>query len=287
MGAGTGGCSSSSVINIGMLPPLSLSVSQTSYTTCIISNSPMFSAGVTLMPLGAGSYTWISLGQNPIVIGPGQSYIVRPSSSSCYTVIGATAICSGTAVSCVTVVPQFSISVLPTNPIRCLPDSVKLQITNVGATAVGPSSLFTYWWTEPVSSAISLSSYSTPTVVAYPSANTTYTAVIFDANNCISMPSFVTVSVSAACDGIKETDLEHNVIIYPNPVRDKLLIHSDAMKVTDIEITDFLGDLIFKQKLNYLNGALPEIPVSQLSPGIYFIKMGNGTSTISKRFLKE
>jgi gliding motility-associated-like protein len=78
----------------------------------------------------------------------------------------------------------------------CLGDSLKLVIGNIGTGAVGPTSAFTYSWSEPGNAPpISLSNNLTPTVVAFPQNTATYTVEVKDSRKCISFPRLTTVTV--------------------------------------------------------------------------------------------
>lgn len=188
-----GGCTNTAVTTITLLPNLVLDVSQSSPTTCIESNSPKFSQPVKLTASGAGSYHWFGP-EMTYSLGPQTD--VRPPATTQYTVIGSTAICSGTAVIQVTVIPQFTVNVTPPLPAMCLGDSMKLDVVNVGTLAVGPPSALTYSWTEALNAPpISMSSYFSPTVMVFPQNTTTYTTEVRDSRDCISFPRLITVTV--------------------------------------------------------------------------------------------
>ena len=69
--------------------------------------------------------------------------------------------------------------------------------------------------------------------------------------------------------------------IYPNPAITQLTIESTNQPITQITITNLLGQTIYEQAANSL---LVEVNVSTLSPGVYFIKV-NGTDV--RKFVKE
>jgi gliding motility-associated-like protein len=198
---GTGvGCSSYSVVTINLAPPLNVQVTQSSFTTCMASNYPQFSKPITLNATGASIYNWSQCNPTYMTICIGPTITVRPPTSTCYTVTGSTAVCSGSAVVCVTVIPQFTMAVTPTQPIICLGDSIKLRTTNIGTLAVLPIPTATntngYVWTEPANSPPpSLDNPLSGTVTAYPLNTCTYTFEIYDARACVSLPRLVTVTV--------------------------------------------------------------------------------------------
>lgn len=189
-------CSSQTIVTITQAPPLNIVLSQSSNTTCIANNSPKFSKPVTLTATGASSYNWFPCDQYiSICIGPVVN--VRPPTSRCYTVTGNTSVCSGSAVVCVTVVPQFTVAVTPPLPIMCQEDSLKLCVTQVGTLAVAP---YNYVWTEPANTPPpSIDNPYAPCVRAFPTntvaSGLTYTTEVYDNRGCVSGPRLVTVTV--------------------------------------------------------------------------------------------
>lgn len=193
-----GGCTRTAYYNVGTLPNLTPSIiaSPASQTTCITSNNPKFSKPVHLTASGAGTYVWFPYNPAYMTYSLGSQTDVRPPASTQYTLIGSTAICSGSAVISINVIPQFSINVIPPLPAMCKGDSLKLSIVNIGSGAVGPVSAFTYSWTEALNAPpLSLSDYFTSTVTVYPQNTTTYTTEVRDSRECISLPRLVTVTV--------------------------------------------------------------------------------------------
>jgi gliding motility-associated-like protein len=195
-----GSCTNTlSPIPIGLLTPslaLPINIISSSPTTCISSNFPKFSKPVNLKASGAATYVWFPYNPNNMTYSLGASTDVRPPSTTQYTVIGSSAVCSNTQVVTVNVIPQFSMNVTPPLPAICLGDSLKLSITNIGTLAVGPASAFTYSWTEALNAPpISLTSYFTPTVAVFPQNTTTYSVEVRDSRACISLPRLVTVTV--------------------------------------------------------------------------------------------
>lgn len=195
------GCNSFSVITINQAPPLNVQVTQSSFTTCIANNYPIsFSKPVTLNATGASQYNWAQCNPTYMTICIGPTITVRPPTSTCYTVTGSTAVCSGSAVVCVTVIPQFTMAVTPAQPIMCLGDSIKLTTTAIGTLAVLPIPTATnangYVWTEPANAPPpSLDNPLSGTVIAYPLNTCTYTFEIYDARACVSLPRLITVTV--------------------------------------------------------------------------------------------
>ncbi|MBA3663770.1 MAG: gliding motility-associated C-terminal domain-containing protein, partial [Bacteroidetes bacterium] len=188
-------CASQTVITIGLAPPLNVVLSQNTFTTCVANNFPKFSKPVQLSATGASSYNWFPCNQFiSICLGPVVQ--VRPPTSTCYTVTGNSAVCSGSAVICVTVIPQYTITVKPPIPIMCTGDSIVLKVANIGSVSIAP---FAYSWADP--EPISLYNPLDFSVTAYPTNTTslprtiTYTTEVLDSRGCISVEKLVTVTV--------------------------------------------------------------------------------------------
>ncbi len=247
-----------SVITIGLQPPLNIQVSQSSATTCIASGLPVFSQPVTLMASGASVYTLYP--SIPPVSFP-SSITVRPIATTCYTVVGATAVCSGTAVGCVTVIPQFTIAVSPEVSSICKGESIKLTVSQVGTNAAGPASSYLYNWTD---TGATLNTNNSQSVIASPSNGAAYTVTVLDAGLCLSVPATASISVSL-CSVIPEHK-NSKTTFFPNPFNDVLDINvTDAILV---EITDALGKAVMTIKPGA--GAIHSVDARLFLPGIYF-----------------
>lgn len=189
------------VINISLADDLTLITTQSHYTTCIevnpSPNNPIYqSKPVDFTASGATDYNWVPYNPLYMTYPTGPATTVRPPTSTCYTVIGSTQNCSGKAVMCVTVIPQFTMNVVPLSPVMCLGDSVTLSVANVGTLAAGDSEDWSYNWLEAANAPPpSLDFYGTPTVTAYPKNTTTYTVEMKDDRGCVSLPRLVTVTV--------------------------------------------------------------------------------------------
>jgi Flp pilus assembly protein protease CpaA len=70
--------------------------------------------------------------------------------------------------------------------------------------------------------------------------------------------------------------------IYPNPVKEELKIESGELQINSVEIVDLLGKTIYK-----FNNSINKINVSELSQGIYFVKMETDKRIITKTFVKK
>lgn len=72
--------------------------------------------------------------------------------------------------------------------------------------------------------------------------------------------------------------------MYPNPVRDQLIIEtSGGNETVTYEIYNSFGQIV--QKGSFIEKTI--IQISSFSTGIYFVKLLNGNSTEVKKIVKE
>lgn len=82
--------------------------------------------------------------------------------------------------------------------------------------------------------------------------------------------------------GQNESFSEKDVVIYPNPVADKLFLKGGSLDKT-AKIYDASGKLVGSATKDFNSG----IDVSHLSKGSYLISIESDTKTISKKFIKK
>jgi gliding motility-associated-like protein len=170
------GCTGTTSANVFIGTPLTVSVTPSSGTTCI--GAPC----VNLSATGASQYTWSpSTGLNT-TFGP--NVCATPSTSTQYTVFGATGTCTGQAVVNLTVTPPPTLTVTPTNTIICVGQAYTFTASGVGATG-------TYTWAP----AFTLSNITGYTNTASPTITTTYTVFGQTSQGCLSIPKVITLTV--------------------------------------------------------------------------------------------
>ena len=264
----------------------SITVTQTSYTTCIMNNNPKFSKPVVLNASGATSYVWFPY-QVPLApCGNCPQTTVRPHVNSCYTVVGTSAVtgCTGSATTCVTVVPQFTFNVSPASTLICSGQTVALIAGNIGAGAVGIPSSFTYSWTE--SNPVTVNTVLNDTVLAFPNLNTTYTVDVADSFSCVSFPVTVTVIVNDCVNLIENDSSDFAFIVFPNPVKGQLTVESYLFQIEELELRNSLGQklMLYRFKESKNTG----VSVSDLPDGVYYIiAIDKKGRTFQKKFVKE
>ena len=79
-------------------------------------------------------------------------------------------------------------------------------------------------------------------------------------------------------------DLNNKLTVYPNPTTGILNIDLKDLKTTSVELYDLNGCLLTSQKTETINSALN---ISDLSTGIYLLKVATENGSITKRIVKE
>lgn len=272
----SGSGSATNTITISSTP--TISITQSSFTTCITSNSPLYSKPVLLTANGAASYSWLP----NIAPNGGPTGTARPTTSSCYTVMGYSAVCNGSATACVTVIPRFSISVTPTNTVICknmnIDEFAVLLANNATPPAFGLPTSYSYSWTGD---GILTTPFSYSVAVS-PSATTVFTVEVLDSLNCISLPANTTVSVQS-CTGIESAFSSVNkVIVYPNPLTDKIYF-SGEFQTLKIVIRNSLNEIVKTATLS----TQYELDILDLPTGFYLVNIQSGTRVSSFKVIKK
>ena len=84
------------------------------------------------------------------------------------------------------------------------------------------------------------------------------------------------------------TDLKQNIEVYPNPAHDRITIYftSSENEKEQIFITDISGKKIIHNEIKISQGEnIFETDISQLSPGIYFLIISDGSHQEQKRII--
>ncbi|MBK5285470.1 MAG: T9SS type A sorting domain-containing protein, partial [Bacteroidia bacterium] len=115
----------------------------------------------------------------------------------------------------------------------------------------------------------------------HPTQNGNYSVVITDVNNCTASSSdypFVITGMSAP-DGADE------VLIYPNPATNKIIVQSLKFKIEGVEVYDVVGRLTLNPSPEG-EGFRVEVDVSLLNEGIYFVKVKGEMGIVVLKFVK-
>jgi hypothetical protein len=141
-----------------------------------------------------------------------------------------------------------------------------------GATCGGQ---YTYSWT-PVTGFLSPANVSNPAIQLPVPGVYTYTVKVTDLNGQ-SCEDEVTIVVDKNCEGNGKPQSAQSlekaqVELYPNPVRDNLMVRNSGTAATSLTIYDNVGRKRLERKLN---SGITEIELGSLTNGVYFYQVRN------------
>ena len=106
---------------------------------------------------------------------------------------------------------------------------------------------------------------------------------------CPADTSTVLVVVDGSCDftaGIET--LAGSFVVYPNPTSDALFVDNSMGLIIDkIELIDMSGRVVMSAEKGSFNNALAELNVSNLTTGVYTVKMTAGQTSFNQRLIKQ
>ena len=112
-----------------------------------------------------------------------------------------------------------------------------------------------------------------------------YCLKAIDVSGCYSVSSNC-LNLYNDCVGIEMLS-SSDILLYPNPASQLLTLEIPSnYRIGSIEILDMQGRTIHVQAYNSSNGKY-QIPVSEISNGIYFISINTDQGNITKRFVKS
>lgn len=106
-------------------------------------------------------------------------------------------------------------------------------------------------------------------------------SIRFDSNVAGNLSHPVVLHLGSAT-GIEE--IYGNLLIYPNPVKDRLFIRTDLENVKEIRIIDMKGSTVLTADALPLEAGLD---VTSLTDGVYFITIETDTDVIRQKFIKS
>jgi hypothetical protein len=78
---------------------------------------------------------------------------------------------------------------------------------------------------------------------------------------------------------------DKNVLVYPNPAQNMLIVNIPAASKTSFKLMSLLGDEIYAMEIS--NTSTQQIDVSKLVPGTYLLQIKNDSGNYIKRIVKE
>lgn len=274
-----GGTSSPSVVTVNPKPTPAITSTDTLTNVC---------PGKTVtLDAGAGysSYLWSNgATTQTIIVSAAGNYSVTVTNS--YGCSGTSAAKSVTYQSCGK----------PTNPVvsNITATSAKLSWTGVASCSIGYQARYrktatTAWTTFIVTT-------TTKTITGL-TANTTYewqvqtgcNASPLIASGFVPGPNFTTAASAdapVASVDLKTNNTSFNAIAFPNPAHSSATLQlSGSIKDATITITDIAGKQLWQ--LQHVSDAQVALPIEKFVPGVYMIKVSNGTETRLIKLVKE
>ncbi|MBI5219944.1 MAG: T9SS type A sorting domain-containing protein [Bacteroidia bacterium] len=112
----------------------------------------------------------------------------------------------------------------------------------------------------------------------------TVVMVVMNVDSAIHENSVASYAYSAASyTGIEKSALKNKIVVFPNPVKDRLFIVSSDNLHSLLEINDVQGIVHFSK--NFINTAT--LDISGLAKGIYWLRIINNKDTVTEKIIKE
>jgi hypothetical protein len=233
----TNGCTGIALETVTIMPAPVISANVDKPVTC--AGTP-----VTLFASGATSYTWTGGVTDNVPFTP---------TLTVYTVTGVgTNGCKGAATITLTVHSLPPVVVTSSSPKLCEGQAAILYVT-------GPT---TQTWST---------GQQTSTISIQPVANTPYTVTGMNAQGCISTATIMQTIVN--CTDLDEYNLG-SVRVYPNPTAGRFFISVENTSNVKYEVFNMIEQKITSGSVN---GNSSEIDLSNISSGVYYIRLYHGT----------
>lgn len=171
-----------------------------------------------------------------------------------------------------------------------------LSLTPVSTCNLLRDNLGTNTWTVVGSCAGTQTNISDPAFASFPNALWRIDGLGFNCN-----PTYKTMqqinksksnvknnfNASGTPTEIKNEDLKLSFALVPNPAQSEINIYFDnnINSFTKIDVIDVIGKSIISSEISV--GKVVTIPLSNMSSGIYFIKVQQGTHIVTKKIIKE
>lgn len=100
---------------------------------------------------------------------------------------------------------------------------------------------------------------------------------------------WVTMSVTVNCGttgiNVLEETLDFN--LYPNPAQNSLTVETTSSSITDLVISNQLGQVIKSIDVSSVNGYKIPVDINDLEKGNYFILVKSEEQSVIKKFIKQ
>ena len=114
------------------------------------------------------------------------------------------------------------------------------------------------------------------------SSNGTYTVELIVDNSC-GIDTFIQI-INVTSVGVFNTSTNKDISVYPNPSHSVITIESTGISINNLEMFDIYGRKVKELKVN--NNKF-NVNISELSKGIYFVKLKTDNGIIINKVIKE
>ncbi len=263
-GTNSAGCSNTAIVNFSVVTNV---IPTAGFTASPLSGCPGVTINLTNTSQDALNYIWTMQGGSPSSSLQTDPVVTYPNTGSFPISLIAVG-CNGND----TVIMNNMITI--TAPIILVNPPADTIITggNTTLTAIGGT---TYSW----SPSTGLNTTTGATVIASPTATTTYTVTATDNQGCqTSVDVVVTVDALTSRQDLENNDWS----IYPNPAADRLMIRSEIGNVGkySVQLFDISGKLILE---NQLESPSSSLDVSRIAPGVYVLHITGENERVFRR----
>jgi hypothetical protein len=124
-------------------------------------------------------------------------------------------------------------------------------------------------------------------IIALDSLGSAYTKaimVVMNLDSAIQEGNTASYSYSATLQvGVDEQKLNNRIAIFPNPAKEKLYVAAPGNELSQLEIRDIQGRLLWKQ--SFVNSAV--IQLDDFAQGVYLVKVFNDLGTKVEKIVVE
>ncbi|HLG36056.1 MAG TPA: T9SS type A sorting domain-containing protein, partial [Bacteroidia bacterium] len=257
------GCTINSSATVGEPPAIIMNVTL-GLTTCA-------NVCVTLSANAAGgngapfSYLW-----NPSSV-IGQNPTVCPTSTTTYTCVASDSLnCTASATTLVTVIPLPALTLSAQEDTVCINHTINILF----ATPAGGNYFGTGVAGNNFNAAVA--------GVGPHDVNYRYTDTATGCTDTITISIVVDL-----CTGIEEYDAGEFITIFPNPAVNEFKVQSSKFKVGSVEVFDVMGKKTSPPTPLHIENSVALIDVSNLSAGMYFLKVKTERGMVMRKILIE
>lgn len=251
-------------------------------TLSVTGNESPFTARFSTTILTVGGGTTICEGQSATLTASGTptivwangpttaSYVVSPSVTTQYTVVGSVVLGCPNAVQ---VIPGYQ--TVSVNPLPAL--SVALSATSIctgSSASLTAASAYSCTWNS--------GSVYLATVVVSPSVTTTYTCELAGQGGCIASKVYTVEVID--CTALDEMNQTAGILLFPNPVLNKLTVKLTGNLKVNVSVMNLSGEKLWSENVS---DDMIFIDTTGWPKGVYFMRIEGDAIQKSIKIIRE